>query len=82
MDSAMSGTAKPTHSVLYGWVLLFASALLLFGFAFWFARGTGVFHFAVGFLISVLALLILMVVFECIWLAGAAALRSFGSARP
>ncbi len=78
----MSDTAKPTHSVLHGWAALLACALLLFGFGFWFARGTEVFHFAVGFLVSVLALLTLMVVFECIWLAGAAALRSLGSARP
>lgn len=62
------------YSTLFGWALLIAASLAQF----WLSRGTPVFRFATGFLVSVCALVIAMALFELIWQVGIYALRALG----
>jgi hypothetical protein len=69
---------RTRYSALIGWALLIIASLLLF----WLSRGTPVFRFATGFLLSVFALVVVIAVFEGLWQAGRYALRALGAARP
>ena len=66
------------HSALFGWAVLILASLVLF----WLSRGTLLYHIAAGFLVSVVALIIAMALFECVWQAAIYALRALGLTRP
>jgi len=62
------------YSQLYGWGGVAVAALIFLGLS-W---DTALHHFAVGLLIALIALLVVMALFEGIWRAAVHALRSMG----
>ena len=73
----MASLLNARYSALYGWALLIAASLLLF----WLSRGTPIYHFVAGFMVSVFALAISLALFECVWQAAAYALKAVGVAQ-
>jgi hypothetical protein len=74
----MAPVSNARNPTLFGWGLAIAASLLLF----WFSRGTPVYHFAVGLMVSVFALAIALALFECVWQAAVYGSRALGLVRP
>lgn len=73
----MAPLLNARYSALYGWALVVVASLLLF----WLSRGTPLYRFATGFMVSVFVLVIALALLECVWRAAVYALGALGVAR-